>query len=40
MAIEDELMCDVHPAVHAQFNGAIGAALIAREREEELCQQQ
>ena len=37
-AIEDELMCDVHPAVHAQFNGAIGAALIAREREEEECQ--
>ncbi len=39
-AIEDELMCDVHPAVYAQFNGAIGAALIAREREEELCQSQ
>ena len=38
MAIEDELMCDVHPASHAQFNGAIGAALIAKEREEELCQ--
>ena len=38
MAIEDELMCDVHPASYAQFNGAIGAALIAKEREEESCQ--
>lgn len=33
IAIEDELMCDVHPAFYAQFNGAIGAALIAREQD-------
>lgn len=32
LAIEDELMCDVFPAVHPQFNGAIGAALIAVEQ--------
>ncbi len=32
LAIEDALMCDVHPAIHPQFNGAIGAALIAREQ--------
>ncbi len=29
LAIEDALMCDVNPAVYPQFNGAIGAALIA-----------
>ncbi len=34
LAIEDALMCDVHQAVHPQFNGAIGAALIAREQSE------
>ncbi len=33
MAIEDALMCDVYPAVHPQFNGAIGAAIIAVEQE-------
>ncbi|OON99333.1 MAG: benzoyl-CoA reductase [Epulopiscium sp. Nele67-Bin004] len=33
LAIEDALMCDVHPAVHPQFNGAIGAALIAAEQQ-------
>ncbi len=32
IAIEDALMCDVYQAVHPQFNGAIGAALIAREQ--------
>ncbi len=32
LAIEDALMCDVYPAVHPQFNGAIGAALIAVEQ--------
>ncbi len=32
LAIEDALMCDVTPAVHPQFNGAIGAALIAMEQ--------
>ncbi|CDM70297.1 Activator of 2-hydroxyglutaryl-CoA dehydratase [Clostridium bornimense] len=36
MAIEDELLCDVHEANYAQFNGAIGAALIAKEREDTL----
>lgn len=29
-ALEDELMADVHVAKHAQFNGAIGAAVLAR----------
>lgn len=37
-SIEDELMCDVYPANYPQFNGAIGAALIAKEREESKCQ--
>ncbi|OOB78747.1 MAG: benzoyl-CoA reductase [Epulopiscium sp. Nele67-Bin002] len=32
LAIEDELMCDVYPAVYPQFNGAIGAALIGAEQ--------
>ncbi len=32
LAIEDELMCDVFPAVYPQFNGAVGAALIAVEQ--------
>lgn len=32
LAIEDALMCDVYPAIHPQFNGAIGAALIAAEQ--------
>ena len=31
-AFEDELMRDVFVASHPQFNGAIGAALIACER--------
>ena len=31
-AFEDELMRDVYVAAHPQFNGAIGAALIASER--------
>ena len=31
-AFEDELMRDVYTANHPQFNGAIGAALIASER--------
>lgn len=31
-AFEDELMRDVYVASHPQFNGAIGAALIASER--------
>lgn len=31
-AFEDELMKDVYVANHPQFNGAIGAALLARER--------
>lgn len=30
MALEDELMCDVHKANNPQFNGAIGAALIGK----------
>ncbi len=29
LAIEDALMCDVHQAIHPQFNGAIGAAIVA-----------
>jgi len=29
-ALEDELMADVHVARYAQFNGAIGAAVLAR----------
>ena len=33
-AFEDELMEDIFVADHPQFNGAIGAALIARERRE------
>jgi activator of 2-hydroxyglutaryl-CoA dehydratase len=32
VAFENELMRDVFVANHPQFNGAIGAALIARER--------
>ena len=32
MAFEDELMKDVYTAEHPQYNGAIGAAVIARER--------
>ncbi|MFI3115492.1 MAG: acyl-CoA dehydratase activase [Clostridia bacterium] len=36
LAIEDELMCDVCAAVHPQFNGAIGAALIAVEQKQAL----
>lgn len=36
LAIEDELMCDVFPAVHPQFNGAIGAALIGVEQKQGL----
>lgn len=36
LAIEDALMCDVYPAIHPQFNGAIGAALIAMDQEEAL----
>ncbi len=35
LAIEDALMCDVFPAIHPQFNGAIGAALIAIEQANE-----
>ncbi len=35
LAIEDALMCDVNPAVYPQFNGAIGAALIAIEQEKQ-----
>ena len=31
-AFEDELMRDVFVAKHPQFNGAIGAALLASER--------
>ena len=31
-AFEDELMEDIFVARHPQFNGAIGAALIASER--------
>lgn len=31
-SFEDELMRDVYVATHPQFNGAIGAALIASER--------
>lgn len=31
-AFEDELMRDVYTANYPQFNGAIGAALIASER--------
>ena len=31
-AFEEELMRDVYVAEHPQFNGAIGAALIANER--------
>ena len=31
-AFEDELMRDVYVAAYPQFNGAIGAALIACER--------
>lgn len=34
LAIEDALMSDVVAAVHPQFNGAIGAALIAEEQKE------
>ncbi len=33
LAVEDALMCDVYPAVYPQFNGAIGAALIAAEQQ-------
>ena len=33
-AFEEELMRDVYLAQHPQFNGAIGAAVIAQEREE------
>ncbi len=33
LALEDALMCDVYPATHPQFNGAIGAAIIAVEQE-------
>lgn len=29
-------MCDVFPAVHPQFNGAIGAALIGAEQQAEV----
>ncbi len=35
LAIEDALMCDVNPAVYPQFNGAIGAAIIASQQEEQ-----
>ena len=31
-AFEDELMRDVFVASHPQFNGAIGAAVLASER--------
>ena len=31
-AFEEELIKDVYVASHPQFNGAIGAALIASER--------
>ncbi|NLX57364.1 MAG: benzoyl-CoA reductase [Planctomycetaceae bacterium] len=31
-AFEEELMTDVHVARHAQFNGAIGAAVLAQKR--------
>ncbi len=31
MALEEELMADVHPAAHPQLNGALGAALSALE---------
>ena len=33
-AFEDELMKDVYVAKHPQFNGSIGAAILARERGE------
>ncbi len=36
LAIEDALMCDVAKANYPQFNGAIGAALIAAEQKEKL----
>lgn len=34
IALEDELMCDVHKANYPQFNGAVGAALIGRQNAE------
>lgn len=34
IALEDELMCDVHSANCPQFNGAVGAALIGRQNTE------
>lgn len=39
LAIEDELMCDVFAAVHPQFNGAIGAALVGMEQKAALSQE-
>jgi predicted CoA-substrate-specific enzyme activase len=33
-AFEDELMADIHVANYPQFNGSLGAALIAKERVE------
>lgn len=35
LAIEDALMCDVYPAIHPQFNGAVGAAIIGQEKKED-----
>lgn len=32
LALEDELLCDVHKANNPQFNGAIGAAIIGKNR--------
>ena len=34
IALEDELMCDIHKANYPQFNGAIGAALIGQQNAE------
>lgn len=35
LALEDELMCDIFKANYAQFNGAIGAALIGKDNGEQ-----
>lgn len=34
LALEDELLCDIHEANYPQFNGAIGAALIGKQNYE------
>lgn len=38
MALEDELMCDVHAANYPQYNGAVGAALTGRLKKEQEVQ--